>query len=105
VSGSHSDSVTGDGQRALADYSAQAADPLPHVLILRALRETAEIHARCRARISGENWRSIGREAPFRRKGAPERSAASVAVADGGLSAAALPKASGVGRGQRPRLQ
>src|SRR4030095_13616898 len=62
-----------DGPGATALHPNQTADPLSHVFILRALRETAQICARSGARVSGENWRSLRREASFRFQGAHER--------------------------------
>jgi hypothetical protein len=92
VPGSRSHSVAGHGQRIAAGHAAQAARPLSHVLILRALRETARIHAHCFAGIPRKNRRNIGREASDGSERAAERSVAKIAVA-GGTDA---------GRGQRP---
>jgi hypothetical protein len=75
---SHSYFVAGHGQRAAAAHADQAAHSLPHVLVLRALRETAQIHAHCGARVSGKTGRDIGRNVAIRREAAPERSAAAV---------------------------
>src|SRR6266487_1041314 len=76
MSGSHSYFVVRHGQGASANDADQAAHSLSHVLVLRALREAAQLHARSRARVSRKNWRNIGRNAPDRSERAPERSAA-----------------------------
>src|SRR5437773_5215819 len=76
MSGSHSYFVVRYGQGASAHDADQAARPLSHVLVLRALCEAAQLHARSRARVSRKNRRNLGRNAPDRGERAPERSAA-----------------------------
>src|SRR5438128_9094515 len=78
VPGGHSYFVVGHGQRTSADNADQAANPLSHVLILRALRQTAQIRAHCRARISRQNRRNIGCKTSHRSEGAPEGGAATI---------------------------
>ena len=51
--------VARDGQKNAAAYAGQTPDPFPHVFFLRALRETTQIHAHRRPRVSRKNWRSI----------------------------------------------
>src|SRR6266487_5691770 len=74
--GSDSYFVVRYGQGASAHDADQAAHPLSHVLVLRALCEAAQLHAASRARVSRKNRRGLGRNAPGRSKAAPERSAA-----------------------------
>ena len=52
---SRSDFIAWDGQKNVFDDAGQAADPLPHVLVLRALYEAAEIHSPSLARVSEQN--------------------------------------------------
>src|SRR2546428_11486719 len=59
------------GQGASAHDADQAARPLSHVLVLRALCEAAQYHVRSRARVSRKNRRSLGRNTPGRSKAAP----------------------------------
>src|SRR5437016_985889 len=73
MSRSHSYFVVRYGQGASAHDADQTAYPLSHVLVLRALRETAQIYARSRTRVPQKNWRSLGRDASGRSKGAPKR--------------------------------
>ncbi len=71
VSGSHSYFVARYGQGASALHADQTAHPLSHVLVLRALREAAQLHARSLARVPRKNRRNLGRNTPGRSKAAP----------------------------------
>src|SRR5437899_7296863 len=71
MSGSHSYFVVRYGQGASAHDADQAARPLSHVLVLRTLCETAQLHARSRAPVPRKNWRNLGRNTPGRSKAAP----------------------------------
>src|SRR6266581_418664 len=71
MSGSHSYFVVRYGQGASAHDADQAARPLSHVLVLRAVRETAQIHARSLARVSRKSRRGFERNAPDGSKAAP----------------------------------
>jgi len=78
MSGSHSDFIVGNGEGLAADHASQIADPLSHVLFLREVRETTQIHAHRSSRISGKDWRSIRREAPNGGERAAEASVAAI---------------------------
>src|SRR6266700_4895532 len=67
----HSHFVVGYGQGTSADNSDQAAHPLSHVRVLRALRKAAQLHTRSLARVSQKNRRGLERNAPGRSKAAP----------------------------------
>src|SRR5207249_10190900 len=71
MSGGNPYSFPGHGQAPAALHADQTAHSLFHVLVLRALREAAQLHARSRARVSRKNRRSLGGNAPDRSKGAP----------------------------------
>jgi hypothetical protein len=81
VPGGHSDFIVGNGQKAPADHTDETADPLSDVLVLRAVRETAQIYAHGRSRISGKDRRSIGREASSGRESSTQRSPATIGIA------------------------
>src|ERR1051325_3466285 len=59
LSRSYPNPITRYGTEATPFHPDQTADPLSHVLILRALRETAQVHARSGTRVPGEDWRSL----------------------------------------------
>ena len=55
----YSDSIAGDGERAAAYHADQGAYSLSHVLLLRALYETAQVYPPSLAGVPGKNRRSF----------------------------------------------